>query len=125
MTMVETQPAPTSQASQRSFWEGLRCPKCAQLLKRSFGDEQYGILACGCARYPLVDGIAILRHAAPGERVNFARAAACIERGHRKAALAWCLGGSVGSPRRRFLGAIERIAPGPLRSLVHRIRGAL
>jgi SAM-dependent methyltransferase len=43
----------------------LSCPSCGGRLKNEIGDtgtssESYGILSCGCARYPVVSGIPIL-----------------------------------------------------------------
>lgn len=69
-----------------AFLASLRCPFCASDIQpeRAVGEGsdglEHGIVRCGCYRYPVVDGILVLRRDPLHSTGRFGRAVACLER---------------------------------------------
>jgi SAM-dependent methyltransferase len=113
------------------FLRQLRCPSCGDSLALTARwpatgpNVRSGILVCPCSKYPIVEGIVVLRAAGAEERVSFRRATECLARGNERDALAWCLVDSVSAPRHVVLGMLERLGAGVpiLRDFSRRRRG--
>jgi SAM-dependent methyltransferase/uncharacterized protein YbaR (Trm112 family) len=63
----------------------LHCPYCGSGLQWNpgeAGDESYGVLACGCARFPVVDGVPVIQH-----KEGLDKVVRLIEKGHDREAL--------------------------------------
>lgn len=109
-----------SALTTEDFLSLLRCPRCrARFTLEShatLGDGEFGILRCGCNRYPLVDGIPIILNAPVGmfehttgtaqvTGVSPARLVDLMAEGNHIEALLECLAFPILSPLvRRLLG---------------------
>lgn len=75
----------------------LHCPYCGSGLQRESGhsswsseDDRYGIVRCACYRYPIIDGILVLRQE-PGRLDTRNKAVERIEAGDREGSLHYAM----------------------------------